>query len=231
MRLRVIAVSSVAVGLLWSTLQGCGSSFTAADGGSTDGASDAVRGDTGAEGSMCVTAPGGDAADTFCEDFAVYYSRCRYCETCNQMDVSHCAMLGGALSDNLKEAFHECTSTAICSPDLTKIGQDPCIDSHFGHGMTTAQAAAKTAYCKKCGDADPHCVNFFGLPPGMDADAPGSPACGGSPVGALILVSSDALTESITESCMQCGCGYSLCASVLFCAAAGPSSCTTGFCK
>ena len=139
--------------------------------------------------------------------------------------------LGDSLSIAFKGALDACESQIPCG-DYSTYGSDPCVAANLTKSTkSTAQIAAATTYCSKCGTTTTvtSCVNGFFQPPQPDGGAAG--------VGYLVLLSSDAIAESIATNCSgtaACPAAdvYELCAVAEFCKTQQPDACNkTGYCS
>ena len=92
----------------------------------------------------------------------------------------------------------------------------------FDAGPTTAQIAAKNAYCTRCADAGnggDNCAGYFG-----SKDAGG--------IGSVVLFSSDSVAAAVTNDCKACDIlFYPLCTAGDFCSGLQKDPCGKGVCK
>ena len=210
---------------------GCGSdSFTAdtsTDGGSGDG--DSARADAAADTgpgpciSAPTTVPPNEAA--FCNAFAAISSRCNACQDCQKENAASCATFGDQLSDAFKAAIVACASEIDCADFEAQapLAQDPCVSAYvFDAGPTSAQIAAKDAYCMGCSDAgsgSANCAGYFG-----------SPDAGG--IGSIVFFSSDSVATAVATQCGSCdGLTYPICEGLKLCAGIPKDQCGKGLCK
>jgi hypothetical protein len=208
---------------------GCSSSefqtAPAGDGGNTDTSTvaDTTR-------PLCVTPPTATGKEaTFCEFEARLFSRCGQCEDCRQTNLNGCVQWAGALSESFKTTLMACADVLACG-DYTNYATDKCVaEKSATVTPTSAQKAAKDAYCAACPLNAYECDHFFDFA-GGDAGADAGPRG----IGAMVMYASDEIVKSITDGCkggLSCNAaGYQLCSVGKFCNQTAPDACNKGFC-
>lgn len=169
------------------------------------------------------TLPAGAPEDDFCLALAARDGRCGQCDDCTGKNLRSCARRGAAISAAHRAALIACKDTSPCDPAFTSLLG--CVPEQMAKATpTSAQQAAKDAYCTACkatNQAD--CDTFFGA----------NLANGKNGAGYQVLLAGDSVvTKAVTTCSSKCEPNaYGICVALLLCSEDGGDFCVDGgFC-